>query len=137
MADPVINLVLHQHGTLPLFQERENELTKNHEVLLIFKRIRYIAFFFTNPLVKKSISLFNPILQNKITTYGLKYELDDLLACNDCPDIASQPEGTDPIIYSSIEGCEAVCPDDSIQVTTVASPDGIGEYFTMYCTRNE
>ena len=26
---------------------------------------------------KKSISLFNPILQNKITTYGLKYELDD------------------------------------------------------------
>ena len=66
-----------------------------------------------------------------------KYELDDLLACNDCPGIVPQPEGTDPIIYSSIEGCEAVCPDDSIQVTTVASPDGTGEYFTMYCTGYE
>ena len=26
---------------------------------------------------KKNISLFNPILQNKITTYGLEYELND------------------------------------------------------------
>ena len=66
-----------------------------------------------------------------------KYELDDILACNDCPGIVPQLAGTDPIIYSSIEGCDAVCPDDSIQVTTVASPDGIDEYFTMYCTGNE
>ena len=66
-----------------------------------------------------------------------KYELDDLLACNDCPDIASQPEGTDPIIYSSIEGCDAVCPDEPIPVTIVSSPNGTGEYFTMYCRGNE
>ena len=71
-------------------------------------------------------------------TYNFgKYELDDILACNDCPGIVPQPEGTDPIIYNSIEGCDEVCPDEPIPVTIVASPDGTGEYFTMYCTGNE
>ena len=38
-------------------------------------------------------------------------------------------------IYNSLDVCESVCPD-SLQITTVSSPDGTGEYFTMYCKNN-
>ena len=38
-----------------------------------------------------------------------------------------------PIIYNSMEECEAACPDDPQEVTTIDMPDGTGEYFTMYC----
>ena len=66
-----------------------------------------------------------------------KYNLDEILACNDCPDIFPPLENKSPTIYSSIEECEAVCPDESIPVTTRDNPEGTGEYFTMYCTGNE
>ena len=32
-----------------------------------------------------------------------------------------------------MEECEAACPDDPQEVTTIDMPDGTGEYFTMYC----
>jgi len=36
-------------------------------------------------------------------------------------------------IYDSIDECESVCPNTSLEVTTIYYPDGTGEYFSMYC----
>ena len=38
------------------------------------------------------------------------------------------------VIYNSIQECEESCPDEPIEVTTITSPDGTGEYFSMYCS---
>ena len=34
------------------------------------------------------------------------------------------------------EECELACPDDQLDITTIASPDGTGETFTFYCAEN-
>ena len=40
------------------------------------------------------------------------------------------------IIYDSIDECQSVCPNEPLEITTEASPDGTGEYFSMYCAGN-
>ena len=40
------------------------------------------------------------------------------------------------IIYDSIDECQSVCPNEPLEITTTASPDGTGEYFSMYCAGN-
>ena len=73
-----------------------------------------------------------------ICTTDYQFESDMLEECEgiDCPKIVHIPEGVDEnTIYNSLDECESVCPD-SLQITTVSSPDGTGEYFTMYCKNN-
>ena len=36
-------------------------------------------------------------------------------------------------IYYSLDECQSVCPNEPLEITTIYSPDGTGEYFTMYC----
>ena len=55
---------------------------------------------------------------------------------NTDPEIEQPPDTVrffENIIYGSILECEEACPDDPFEVTTTASPDGTGEYFSMYC----
>ena len=40
------------------------------------------------------------------------------------------------MIYNSLDECASVCPNTPLEVTTIYSPDGTGEYFTMYCSGN-
>ena len=48
-------------------------------------------------------------------------------------DIQDSPIDTTQV-YESLEACKQVCPSEPIAITTVASPDGTGEYYSMYCT---
>ena len=53
-----------------------------------------------------------------------------------CPVIRDLSEYIDQRIYNSLDECESVCPSDSIEITTLDDPDGIGKHFIMYCAEN-
>ena len=73
------------------------------------------------------------------TDYQFESDLPEGCGSTDeppCPVIRDLSEYIDQRIYNSLDECESVCPSDSIEITTLDDPDGIGKHFITYCAEN-
>ena len=84
--------------------------------------------------------IYSPNTQWICTTdYQFESDLPEGCGSTDeppCPVIRDLSEYIDQRIYKSLDECERVCPADSLEITSLDYPDGIGKYFTTYCAKS-